>query len=80
MEMGAKKKMAYSESVKQSQLRYQRESVTQIKMNLVKNTDADILAWLNSQENKQGYLKELIRADMAKHGFTPKKEENEETN
>lgn len=29
-------------------------------------TDADILEWLNSQDNKQGYIKALIRADMAK--------------
>ena len=37
---------------------------TQIKMQLNNNTDSDILAWLAEQPNKQGYIKELIRADM----------------
>lgn len=27
--------------------------------------DADILDWLARQDNKQGYIKALIRADMA---------------
>lgn len=31
---------------------------------LNKNTDADILAHLEKQENRQGYIKELIRADL----------------
>lgn len=29
------------------------------------NTDADIIAHLNQQENKQSYIKRLIRADIA---------------
>jgi hypothetical protein len=29
-------------------------------------TDADILEKLNEVENKQGYIKELIRADLSK--------------
>ena len=30
-------------------------------------TDADIIAYLDSLENKAGYIKELIRADILKH-------------
>lgn len=33
-------------------------------LKLSRNTDADIIAWLESRESVQGYLKSLIRADM----------------
>lgn len=36
-----------------------------LKLNL--KTDADVLAKLDAVENVQGYIKALIRADMAKH-------------
>jgi hypothetical protein len=42
-----------------------------------KKYDDDILVWLDSQDNKQGYLKALIRADMARQGFTRKDNEQE---
>lgn len=35
-----------------------------LKLNL--NTDKDVLQRLDSVPNKQGYIKELIRADMSK--------------
>lgn len=38
----------------------------QIKMKLNLNTDADIIAYLGEKENTQGYLKNLIRYDMAR--------------
>lgn len=34
-------------------------------MNLNHNTDAEILAKLASVPSKQGYIKQLIRADLA---------------
>lgn len=43
---------------------YIKENVKQIKFGLNKKTEADLLEWLEEQPNKQGYLKELIRADM----------------
>lgn len=46
---------------------YQKEHTIQIKMNLVRTTDADIIDWLNAQPNKQGYLKALIRSDIEKN-------------
>jgi len=44
---------------------YAKENLQQIKFSLNKETDADILEWLSKQPNKAGYLKELIRKDMA---------------
>ena len=35
-----------------------------IKLNI--NTDADVIAVLESVPNRQGYIKELIRADLAR--------------
>lgn len=37
-----------------------------IKLNI--NTDKDILDWLDTVGNKQGYIKDLIRSDMKKQG------------
>lgn len=37
-----------------------------IYLKLNKDNDADIIAHLENQDNKQGYIKALIRADMKK--------------
>lgn len=42
-----------------------RTTLFTVRLNL--NTDADILAWLDKQSNKQGYVKALIRADIEKN-------------
>lgn len=44
--------------------KYNESNVKQIKMNLNRKTDADIIEHLNMCENVQGYLKNLIRKDM----------------
>ena len=41
--------------------------MTQVKLKLHKKNDADILDALERSGNKQGYIKALIRADIAKH-------------
>ena len=46
--------------------RFEKEKCTRVSIKLVNQTDADILAHLAKQSNKQGYIKALIRADMAK--------------
>lgn len=46
--------------------KYDAENTTQVKMKLNNSTDADILAHLKTVGNAQGYLKELIRADIEK--------------
>lgn len=45
--------------------KFEKEKCTRISIKLVNNTDADILAHLAKQPNKQGYIKALIRADIA---------------
>lgn len=49
--------------------KYRMEKCRKITLELNKKIDEDILAWLDSQPNKQGYLKDLIRSDMAYKGF-----------
>ena len=36
-------------------------------LKLNKKTDADLIAMLDSQENKMGYLKQLIREDIERN-------------
>lgn len=45
---------------------YQKENVKQIKFTLSKIHDQDIIEYLDGIQNKNGYLKELIRQDMKK--------------
>ena len=45
-------------------MEYQKGNIKQVKFILNKNTDTDIIEFLNSKDNKNGYLKELIRRDM----------------
>lgn len=48
--------------------KFNREKTVRVFVRLNKNTDADILAHLETlSESKQGYIKRLIRADMAPH-------------
>lgn len=49
---------------KEAQERYDKANTIQIKLKLNKKTDADIISKLDSEPNKQGYIKELIRADI----------------
>lgn len=45
--------------------RWVAEHTTRIVMNLNHNTDAEILEKLANVPSKQGYIKDLIRADIA---------------
>ncbi len=53
-----------SEALKRAVKKYDEAHTVQIKLKLNTSTDADILEKLNEVENKQGYIKELIRADI----------------
>lgn len=55
-----------TEAQKRAREKYERANTVQFKMKLNKNTDADILAKLEEVGNKQGYIKELIRNDLAR--------------
>lgn len=43
---------------------YAKEKLQQIKLSLNKETDAELISWIEKQQNKQGYIKMLIREDM----------------
>lgn len=57
-----------SEAQKRADSRWQKENVSRLFVKLYKNTDEDILKFLDSIENKQGYIKQLIRDDMKRKG------------
>lgn len=59
-------KMTTSEAQMRANAKYDANNTMQIKMKLNRGTDADIIAKLESVGNKQGYIKDLIRQDMAK--------------
>lgn len=48
--------------------RYHKAHTVSLTIRLMKNTEQDILKKLDSVENKAGYIKSLIRADMEKMG------------
>lgn len=56
--------MAETEAQKRAREKYEKANTVQLKMKLNRNTDADILAKLESVDNKQGYIKSLIRKDI----------------
>ena len=47
------------------QTKYNKQYLTTITLRLNKKTDADILNKLDNVPNKQGYIKQLIRQDIA---------------
>lgn len=55
-----------TDAKKKASLKYDADNTKQIKMKLNKKTDADILAHLAEKDNVQGYIKQLIREDLAK--------------
>ncbi len=57
--------MSTKEARLKANMKYQAANTTQIKFTFNHKTDADILTKLESVGNKQGYIKALIRADIA---------------
>jgi len=49
-----------------AQAKYDKAHTTGFYMKLNTGTDEDILEWLSRQESKQGAIKKLIRAEIAK--------------
>lgn len=56
-----------SEAHNRAVKKYDEANTKQIKLKLNKKTDADILEALESAPNKQGYIKSLIRQDIAQN-------------
>lgn len=54
--------------------RYHKAHTVSLTIRLMKNTEQDILKKLDSVENKAGYIKSLIRADMEKNGEQQRQE------
>ena len=46
-------------------IKYNAKNVKQIKINLNRKTDADIIDYLDKADNVQGLIKDLIRQDMS---------------
>jgi hypothetical protein len=53
-----------TEAQKKAKRKYRRENSKQLNVEFNKKTDADILERLDQVENKQGYIKKLIREDI----------------
>lgn len=62
--------MPQSESRRQYNLDYVKQFQRQFMLKVNRNTDPEMVAWLESQENVQAYLKQLIREDMEKKART----------
>lgn len=45
-------------------MKYNSKNIKQLKLNLNKKTDSDIIQHLDQKDNVQGYIKKLIRDDM----------------
>ena len=54
----------YNEVQKKAQMKYDAKATKQIKLKLNITSDKDILDKLEQVDNKQGYIKELIRKDI----------------
>lgn len=58
--------MAVSDAQRRASERYRKESVKQLTTRFYP-AEAELWEWLSAQPNKQGYIKRLIREDMASH-------------
>lgn len=58
--------MTTSKAQIRASMKYEKENKVQIKLTVNKKTEAELLVWIESQDNKQGYIKSLIHADMNK--------------
>ncbi len=56
--------MTASKAQLRAQAKYDKDNTVQINLKLNKKTDADIIARLAASDNRQGYIKELIRLDI----------------
>lgn len=54
--------------------KYNKANTIVVNIRLIKSTEADIIAQLERQPNKSGYIKALIRADIER------RQENEKNN
>ena len=55
-----------TEAQAKAQNKYDAKNTRQVQLQLNRRTDEDVLEKLDSVPSKQGYIKELIRADLKK--------------
>ena len=58
-----------TDAVRNAQKRYDAAMTRRVVVKLNRRTDADILDYMEGLDNMQGYIKDLIRADMAEKGL-----------
>lgn len=46
------------------QNKYRKENMQQVKIEVNKKTESEVLEWLNRQKNKSGAIKALIKAEI----------------
>ena len=56
--------MTTSKAQLRAQAKYDKDNTLQFKLKLNKKTDKDIITRLSAADNIQGYIKDLIRADI----------------
>ena len=56
--------MTASKAQLKAQAKYDKENTVQIKLKLNKTTDKDIIDYLSNCDNKQGFIKYLIRLEI----------------
>lgn len=56
--------MTVSKAQLKAQAKYDKSNTIQVNLKLNKNTDEDIIKRISEVDNKQGYIKELIRLDI----------------
>ena len=47
--------------------RYEKSTIRKVLVAFNRNTEPDLLEWIESIENKSGYIKRLIREDMERN-------------
>lgn len=47
-------------------LRYQEKTIKQVSLKLNRNTEKELIEWIEKKKNVQGYIKDLITEDMNK--------------
>ncbi len=57
-----------TDAKKISDKKWKKENATMIAFRLYKNTDAELIKFLETVENKQGLIKRLLREEMKKAG------------
>lgn len=60
--------MAKTDAQRRAHVNDIKNNVVQVVVRLRKRGDSDIIQWLESRENKTGYIKSLIREDMKANG------------